>query len=297
MSRSASKVPVVDLRRIDFRNDFSSSEPFTALILAPRGSGKSYIIKEILHAQRNRFYYGIFVNKTENGNKFFSSMAPKKLVKTEYKDRYPMQLMQRGNSLIDNGIGKVKRQTVLVVDDALNDLKNSCRNMAECFFNGRHFDISIVLTTQYCSKIPSEWRENCDYVFIGALRGRNSLEAAYRTVESVFPSFALFRKYVSKYVRNYNFLAVRLSQQPGTNNYDAQSSCSSVNSVQEAIDIIKQQCFIARADVNRKTKILPDVFRTDDEVYQHYSSIGKTVRKDSTGQWYVLDKNRQWVSL
>jgi hypothetical protein len=261
MSNKRKNIPVINIDKFDVKQ-IHHSNPFTMLVLAPKGCGKSQIIKRIMHSQRHRFYYGLICSQTEPINHFYEKFCPKILLKDKFQSKYSTMLLDRGKKLENDNVPTKFRQTLAIVDDCITDFKTSDLPTQKLMANGRHYKISLILSSQYPNKVPTIWRENFDYVFIGGLRTKNAFDSAFGIVQSVFENLNTFKKYIRKYTKGHSFLVVDVS----VHNYeDDQNSDSSYDSVVDMLDNIKKRVFYFTGDINLITKCFPDHLRTSKE--------------------------------
>jgi hypothetical protein len=148
-------IPILSLSEFNPNRQIHNLNPFTMLILAPKGCGKSQIVKKIMHSQRHRFYYGIVCSQTESMNHFYESFCPKILLKDSFLPKISTSLLKRGKKLENDNVPINYRQTLLTVDDCITDFKPSDLETQKLMANGRHAKISLILTSQYPNKVPS----------------------------------------------------------------------------------------------------------------------------------------------
>ena len=262
MSNKRKNIPVIGISKFDVKQ-IHHSNPFTMLVLAPKGCGKSQVIKKIMHSQRHRFYYGLVCSQTEPINHFYEEFCPKLLLKDKFSQKYSTMLMERGKKLEDTRVPKKFWQTLAIVDDCLTDFKTNDLPTQKLMSNGRHYKISLILSSQYPNKVPTIWRENFDYVFIGGLRTKNAFDSAFNIVQSVFENINIFKRYIRKYTKGHSFLVVDTTVKHDEN--DNFSDTNSYDSVQDMMDNIKKRVFHFRGDINLVTKCFPDHLRTSKE--------------------------------
>jgi hypothetical protein len=148
-------IPILSLSKFNCNKQIDQTTPFTMLILAPKGCGKSQIVKKFMHSQRHRFYYGIICSQTENINHFYEEFCPKILLKDSFKPKHSTTLLERGQKLVTNNVPSKFRHTLLIVDDCITDFKPSDLETQRLMANGRHAKISLILTSQYPNRVPS----------------------------------------------------------------------------------------------------------------------------------------------
>ena len=158
------------------------------LIVGPRGSGKSILLKDLLYQTRQHYHFPLAFTATTSTVQTFREFLPDALI---YKHGYDYQT---GDRFLDQckkitAAGKQKN-ALLVLDDCAYDTK-LCKSeaMTEIHLNGRHSNITLFNTTQYCMTLPPLARSNVDYVCVlqdSVLANRKKL------YEYFFGSFASF---------------------------------------------------------------------------------------------------------
>jgi len=163
----------------DFDEYFNNIDDFTSIIASPRRGGKTTLIKYLI-----KFH---FVKKFKKENII--------LIKDSLQDdeNYSSYLHEENilefdpyiiSELIDyqKNLKKEKKSTklLLIFDDCMNDNKlkksKATEKFQEIFFNGRHFDISVLFSSQYPQIIKSSWIANTDLIIVRNVLSENFLE-------------------------------------------------------------------------------------------------------------------------
>ena len=99
------------------------------------------------------------------------------------------------------------------MDDLLADVSKWKKdtNINWIFMNGRHANITLILTMQYQMGIPPELRVNIDYLFICKETKKTELEKLYKYYASIFPSYDMFRQVLNQATQNYGCLVIDCS--------------------------------------------------------------------------------------
>ena len=182
----------VELRPFDMRTVLErrlGGSPPTCIVIGTRGKGKSWVVRDLMHAVR-KIRAGVVVSGTEEGNDWYGSFVPKAFVHTELQMPLLRRIVERQRRKLD----KTERDDVLVVlDDCMYD-RGFMRDatMRGIFMNGRHWKIMLVVTMQYCMDLPVGLRANIDYVFLARETNPAVVERLYKNFGAGFTSLAAF---------------------------------------------------------------------------------------------------------
>jgi len=148
--------------------------PFAALMIASRNSGKSTLIRSLWHSQlASQFDVVLCFCSTDFDEK--------------YQDTFPGTLFyeELQSAVIERTL-KVQEQRkraqkkmariLVVVDDLSTDRERYDPMLKRLYTRGRHYDVSIIFSTQATQLSDSVWRNNSDYVFIGRQMGARARE-------------------------------------------------------------------------------------------------------------------------
>ena len=162
------------------------------LIIGPRGSGKSVLMKDILYNIRKSIDFGLAFTATTATVNTFKEFLPHHLI---YENGYNYG---RGDQFLASAkrltaAGK-RRNTLIILDDCMFDNKVMKSDaMTEIHLNGRHSGITLVNTTQYVmGTVPPAVRTNVDYVLVlqdSVLMNRR------RLWEFFFGNFSTFKEF------------------------------------------------------------------------------------------------------
>lgn len=141
----------------------------TVVVFGKRRTGKSWIIRDLLYRKRNVFNHGLVISKTKF-NGFWQNYFPSNVVHGNYDPaiienfmKIQLKIMEQNEK---NPQQKINPNAVIVLDDVIADKHvRYCDTLAALFYNGRHFNISLYLASQYVFGIPPGLRGNADFVF------------------------------------------------------------------------------------------------------------------------------------
>ncbi len=182
----------------------------TIIMIGKRGSGKSYLIKDIMYQHKDNFPYGSVVSGTEELNNFFCDFIPKLYITKNYNT----QNIERLLNIQKFGIkkyGKSKQNNAfLILDDCIHqsDLFNRDSNFKEIFTNGRHYNIFFMIALQYSLGIPPTMRGNVDYIFLFAHYSREDKKKLYETYASCFDDYHHFDRVFTEITKDHRCMVI-----------------------------------------------------------------------------------------
>lgn len=197
--------------------DMSKMKEHAAIaMIAKRGSGKSWICRDILYHKRS-IPGGVIIAPTEKLNSFYETHFPRTFIHHKYESNVVSRIFQRqskikelNKSRIAAGKKSIDTRAFLLMDDCLSSkgawLKDE--NILEVFMNGRHYDLLYMLTMQFPLGIPPELRSNFDYIFILGEDFISNQKRIYDHYAGMFPSFDLFQKVFTNITDDYGCMVI-----------------------------------------------------------------------------------------
>lgn len=153
----------VDIQRFDMSRIKPGS---VVLVLGDRGTGKTIITKEILYNLRD-YPMGVVMAGSLDTVDEYKQHVPNTLIYDEYVPELVTKLQDEQEKRLHQ-VGKARLPPVfLLLDDLMFD-KNKINNdtfFKKAIFNGRHFNITIIIVAQYVKHISAELRPQADYIF------------------------------------------------------------------------------------------------------------------------------------
>lgn len=183
-----------------------------ALIIGKRGSGKSFLMRYLMYNMR-KVPYGIVISGSEKVNKFYTNFIPSSYIYYEYDSDVVNNILRKQEAEIaKNGISPSNRMFI-ILDDCLQDQGKifKQREMKELFFNGRHYNISLFLLTQYCVSIPPDFRTNIDWIIMFSEVIRENVEKLYKYYAGMFENMSEFKKIFNKLTENKSAMVLKTS--------------------------------------------------------------------------------------
>jgi hypothetical protein len=184
----------LELRKFDMA---SIGDDTVAIILGKRGTGKSFLCKDLLYHHQD-IPTSTVISATESTIPFYGNMAvPPSSLHDEYSEEIIQKVVTRQKEAVvqhakDPGV-ELDPRGVLVLDDCLYDTSwTKSNNVLSIFMNGRCFKMMFIITMQYVLSIPPIFRTNIDYVFILRENIVANRQRIYENYAGMFPSFEVF---------------------------------------------------------------------------------------------------------
>lgn len=185
------------------------------VMIAKRGSGKSYICRAMLHYFKD-IPCGIIISKTERMSSFYGEFFPESFIFFEYKTTVIEKIMKRQLMIIEKSNRKKAEGTIIdprsfiLMDDCLASRGEWVRDqpIQELLFNGRHYHITYILTMQFPLGITPDLRSNFDYIFLMADDIQSNLKKIYDHYAGMFPNFYSFRQIFTELTKDFGCMVI-----------------------------------------------------------------------------------------
>jgi hypothetical protein len=186
------------------------------ILLGKRGSGKTFLIRDLL------FYHqdvpiGVVIAGTEEANGFYGKVVPKLFIHGEYNTAIIENILKRQRSVLK----QVKKEleafkktnidprTFVILDDCLYDNSWSRDKMMRLLFmNGRHWKVLLIIALQFPLGVPPILRTNIDYVFILREPILANKRRIFENYCGMFPTFESFCQVMDQTTENYECLVI-----------------------------------------------------------------------------------------
>lgn len=187
----------------------------TICMIAKRGSGKSWVTRDILKTYKG-VPGGIIIAPTDYMNTFYGNFIPSSYIYYKFDSTVLSRIISRQKKIIKiyneyKGKGKkVDPRIFIVMDDCLAQKTSWVKDpvISEIFLNGRHYHIMYILTMQAPLGMPPDFRANFDYVFLLANDMYNEKEKIYKNYCGMFPSFQIFNQVFDKLTADFSCLVI-----------------------------------------------------------------------------------------
>ena len=200
---------------IDKFNLSSMSDNPTICMIAKRRSGKSWICRSILH-QFRYIPVSMIIAPTDKESKFYGKFCPDSFIHYEYRSELIEVLLERQTKMIAKAVAKYGEKKkcdprmILLMDDCLASKGAWMRDrpIMELFYNGRHKQITFILTMQFPLGISPELRANFDYIFLLAEDYMSNKKRLYDHYAGMFPHFSVFCDVFEALTKDYGCMVI-----------------------------------------------------------------------------------------
>jgi hypothetical protein len=177
------------------------------LIIAPRGSGKSVLLLDLLYKTSKHYDFGVGMTATAETADCFKRLLPADLI---YSNGYNYEagdnFLEVCKELSDQ---KKERHGVMILDDCMFDSKvMKSKTQQNLHLNGRHYNTTLFNTTQYAMIIPPIIRSNIDYVLCLQDLKLSNKRRLYEMFFGLFPTFQEFNMVFSNVTRDFGCLVL-----------------------------------------------------------------------------------------
>jgi len=206
-----------DLKKLVVNDKGEFVNPRIAMI-AKSGSGKSWVIREILYyLSKTNIPCGTIIAPTDKMTKFYNDIVPPCYIHHEYKENIIPKLLHRQKLIIEKKQQRIKDgkkpidpRGFLVMDDCMSSkhlwLKDP--HVLSIFNEGRHFQLTFILAMQYAIGIQPELRSNFDFVFLLGEDTYSSRRKIHEHYAGIFPKFDIFDQVFSQVTDNYGCMVL-----------------------------------------------------------------------------------------
>lgn len=186
------------------------------VMIAPSGSGKSWIVRNILYEMKD-IPCGTVIAPTDKMNKFFDEFLPSAFIHHDYKHDIIPHILGRQKKILEKNEERNKKnkepidpRTFLVMDDcmATKHLWLKDPNILEIMNQGRHFKLTFILTMQYCLGIQPELRTQFNFIFLLGEDNAASRRKLWEHWAGVFPKFDLFEQVFLQVTSNFGCMVI-----------------------------------------------------------------------------------------
>ena len=188
----------------------------TMIFVGKRNTGKSFLVRNILYYLRD-IPMGIVKSGSESANPFFSNFVPRAFIHDDYDSEIMSNIFDRQIKIIKKnkrelelyGRSSIDTNAFVVLDDLMFDTSwVTDRQVTRTFMNGRHYNITFMVTMQYPLGIPPRLRGNVDYVFLLREPEYAMRKKLYEQYGGIFPNFNAFCQAFNNCSENYECMVI-----------------------------------------------------------------------------------------
>lgn len=221
-----------NIRKFDVAN---MDKTRSCIFIGGSGVGKSHCVTSILYHNRD-IPAGIVMSGTEEGDPYWSRHVPDLFIYNGWEPEKLEEMIdiqkrkKRSLEAIDANIEyclkhnrpqdvqALKRKKAneergmrkfVIIDDCMFQSGISrTETLRKIFMNGRHWNIFVMLTIQYCMGLDIALRGNAGYVFVCREPIISYRRKIYESFLGMLPTFAVFEKVMDSCTQNYEVLVL-----------------------------------------------------------------------------------------
>jgi hypothetical protein len=208
-----------DINMIKDRCEIDSRKSPMMVIIGKKDTGKSFLVRDILFNTQQCFPVGTVISATEVANEFFQHMVPSKFIHDKYRPEIVQNVIKRQATIKDKrnkdklargGSSSIDTRAFLILDDCLYDAKAWMNEDSTkfVFMNGRHIDLTTMITMQYPLGIGPNLRTNVDFIFILRENITRNRRIIYENYAGMFPTFEMFCQFMDQCTENFECLVI-----------------------------------------------------------------------------------------
>lgn len=201
----------------EFKLRWMCENPIICMI-AKRGSGKSWVCRSILkHLDDEECMPGgMIIAPTDRMNTFYGHFFPGLFIHYKYTTDALERLFYRQTKIKQKKVDKKKlgkkvdSRALLLMDDCLSSKTTWMKDppIPRLFFDGRHYDITFILTMQFPLGITTELRGNFDYIFLLADDFYSNQRRLFDHYAGMFPSLDAFRTVFTELTKDFGAMVI-----------------------------------------------------------------------------------------
>lgn len=190
------------------------------VFIGKRGAGKTFLMEDICYFYARTIPVAVIWSETEEGNETWGRHFPDYFIHTSY-DAQRLQLIynrqfrmaRRRRREADAGVPEAKRTRVtpillILEDQSFRKSIFHCPVLAKVIMNGRHYGITMMITTQYSRSITREMRSQFDYVFCCIEKFFQLRKSLHEDYFGVFEKFETFNQVMMQCTRDFGCLVL-----------------------------------------------------------------------------------------
>lgn len=183
--------------------DYILKENSIIFITAPPKSGKSTLIRELIYNNKDLFQYGLVFTSTGKFNGDYD-FIPKRFVHSSFNENILKHFL---NIQIQT---KRKNRAFLIFDDFLGCFNPKSKFMTKLLSTYRHYNISIIISTQHIKSLPPIFRECTSYSIIFNTKNKNSIQSINENFMTDMDEKQIYN-YIQKHCIKYHFILIDMN--------------------------------------------------------------------------------------
>jgi hypothetical protein len=214
---NAKNIDMLDKGKLPIRNfqleDMEKNA--TIIIIAKRGSGKSFVTREIMK-HYNKVPVSVVISPSDKESGFFRKFYSDTFIHYDFNSELIQRFICRQRRIIQKQKQKIRQgkyidaRACLIMDDCMSSKKSWINDpgIRDIFLNGRHLKTVFIITMQYIFGITPELRTNIDYIFLLADDNQDNIKKLYKNYAGIFPSVKIFEQVFRQLTTNHGCMVI-----------------------------------------------------------------------------------------
>ena len=178
------------------------------VFIGKRGTGKTTLVTDILSYHAD-IPSTVVMSATEESNKHWQRHVPDIFIHGDYDPDVIEHVICMQRDRMRNSNTEKAPPTCIVAEDVMYDKQFSKdKALRGIFFNGRHWNILLLITMQYMMDLGPALRANIDYIFVLRDNVLQNRERLYKHFFGIVPTFEAFCSIMDATTENYECLVL-----------------------------------------------------------------------------------------
>ena len=179
------------------------------LIVAKRGSGKSYITRDILHHYRD-VPGGVVISPTDKMSSFYKYFFPDLYIHYNINEMLLKKIIYRQSMMMDKKEAGFDPSAILLMDDCLARKSwGNDESIMEILMNSRHYCLTNIVTVQTpMMGFTPDVLLNFDYIFLLKEDSTINKRRLWSDYGSIFPTLDSFEKVFNACTSDYQAMVI-----------------------------------------------------------------------------------------
>jgi hypothetical protein len=261
------------------------------LIVAKRGSGKSFLTRDIMYSMR-KLPGGMVISPTDQMNPIYKKFFPDLFIHHDVSPTLLKAVLQRQTMVVKNNKTIVQNEknkggksdiaskvtdprAILVMDDCLAEAAawKKDNTIRIIMMNGRHYQLTFILIMQDPMGVPPNLRSNFDYIFLLKEDTVLNRKKLWMNFAGVIPSMQAFEAIFDAMTNDFGCMVI-----------DNRKPCS----------VLKEKIFHYKA-VDRRFKFGSDEFVDIHKKYYDKNYLERLTRAEMEGGTIQTKKSKEGV--
>lgn len=178
-------------------------------VLGQTGSGKSVAVWDLCHAYSAVIDLAIVMSPTAEENNYHH-IVPRTCIYEDFDEDAVLQLIKFQKKCVRLYGKDATRKVLIILDDlAFNAKMFASRAFKRLIYNGRHAQITVIITSQFALNMPPPIRSQLQLTFTAFEMADNVLDRLHDNYFSIINRFHDFKRIMLKLTKNRQMLVVQ----------------------------------------------------------------------------------------